>query len=129
MKRVSLLVLTAFLSLHCEHQAEKSAALGSGGAAGDAPGSAGAAVSTSAGTGTATGGRPGTGGAPSVSTSGSGGKVSMVAGGDEGKYPEAFDPNDSAPKVGEQGCGFDRAASAALLGAPSVCAGARPSST
>ncbi|HYQ44916.1 MAG TPA: hypothetical protein VER11_23180 [Polyangiaceae bacterium] len=123
MKRVSLLVLTAFLSLHCEHQAEKSAALGSGGAAGDAPGSAGAAVSTSAGTGTATGGRPGTGGAPSVSTSGSGGKVSMVAGGDEGKYPEAFDPNDSAPKVGEQGCGFDRAAFCDTFGGPSVVRG------
>lgn len=86
MKRVSVL-LAALLSVHCSNDSS------TGGSAGEAAGG-----SSSAGQGSGGG-----------NTGGGAGK-GQAGQGDEGKYPDAFDPSDSPPKIGEAGCGFERAA-------------------
>jgi len=113
MKRVSA-VLAALLSMHCSNNAADNRPALSG-MGGEPSGSAG---------------EPSGGGAPSVAGSGSAGRTSggggtgaVGSGGDEGKYPDAFDPNDSPPKIGEPGCGFERAAFCDTFGGPSKVRG------
>lgn len=62
------------------------------------------------------------GGASGSSNDASSGASPSGTGGFRG-YPDAFDPNDSPPKIGEPGCGFDTAAFCDTFGAPSVVKG------
>jgi hypothetical protein len=60
---------------------------------------------------------------------GSGGSAGSAKDGSSGTqpigkgYPDALDPNDSPPKIGEPGCGFATAAFCDTFGAPSVMRG------
>jgi hypothetical protein len=66
------------------------------------------------------------GGAPNGGSPNAGGSQNPGTGGMQpiGKgYPDAFDPNDSPPKIGEPGCGFATAAFCDTFGAPSVVRG------
>jgi hypothetical protein len=106
MKRVYVLI-TALLSVHCSDDSPTTGA------------SAGAGGSSAGGT-TAGAGQSSGGGVPA--TAGKGGQA-QAGQGDEGKYPDAFDPNDSPPKIGEAGCGFERAAFCDTFGGASKVVG------
>jgi hypothetical protein len=69
------------------------------------------------------GGKSSDSGGAAGKLTGGGGQAMVGNGGDEGKYPDAFDPNDSPPKIGEAGCGFERAAFCDTFGAPSQVRG------
>jgi hypothetical protein len=68
--------------------------------------------------GAAGGSSPGTGGGGKANNSG--GAINGAAG---RGYPDAFDPNDSPPKIGEPGCGLAPAAFCDTFGAPSMIRG------
>ncbi|HET7543376.1 MAG TPA: hypothetical protein VFK05_26060 [Polyangiaceae bacterium] len=51
-----------------------------------------------------------------------GGASTLPVGG-SGQYPDTFDPNDSPPKIGEAGCGFDTAAFCDTFGGASKLGG------
>jgi hypothetical protein len=104
MKRVSLM-FAALLCMHCGDSAKTPAA------------SAGAGGQSS------TGGTGQTSGGGNKGGQATGGASTAGPGGDQGKYPDAFDPNDSAPKIGEPGCGFERAAFCDTFGGPSQVRG------
>lgn len=79
------------------------------------PASAGAAGTTSQEHGGST-----NGGSPTVPATGGGGSLTNSGGSPDRGYPDAFDPNDSPPKLGEPGCGFERAAFCDTFGAPAT---------
>jgi hypothetical protein len=59
------------------------------------------------------------GGAENDPRGGAGGATGGAGAGGSG-YPDAFDPNDAPPKIGEPGCGFDVAAFCDTFGAPAT---------
>jgi hypothetical protein len=104
-----------------------SASGGAGATAGDA-GVAGASAAGAGGSGEAGGsGKAGSSGAGASGAGGAengrggdGGGGSMGAGMGSGGYPDAFDPNDAQPKIGEPGCGFETAAFCDTFEAPAT---------
>jgi hypothetical protein len=92
------------------------AAAGTGGAAGTdgSGGASGAGASGSA------GGKSTSGGTENGPGGKGGGGSTGVGGMGGGGYPDAFDPNDAPPKIGEPGCGFETAAFCDTFGAPAT---------
>jgi hypothetical protein len=124
-ERLALVLVSALsLILGCTSGASPSSAELGGGAGG-------ADVSAGAGGSVAEGGFAGvnpSAGSTSVSGGaengpggdGGGGSAGGAGAGGSGGYPDAFDPNDAPPKIGEPGCGFETAAFCDTFGAPAT---------